>query len=237
MVDGGILLLALEDVLPVILSGIGLWVLARLSARADRQSGWSVVVGALLIVIGGLTKPVFKLLLAFSAAEVDLLWLDDALFWLLAPGFLIASAGLWRAGRLDMARPVRGGRWGGAIAAVVVTATASATAIAGSGAWFIILLTAATAGNVLAILALISWARGRHDRMAAVLFGGNLLLVFGLAGAAAALEQTFAVQLGEQLVSTAAQAMFMWASVRLARARPTDSQLAGTETMASTSRR
>ncbi len=236
MVDGGMLLLALEDVLPVILSGIGLWVLARLSTRVDRQSGWSVIVGALLIVIGGLTKPVFKLLLAFSAAEVDLLWLDDALFWLLAPGFLIASAGLWRAGRLDLARPVGGGRWG-AIAAVVVTTAALATAIAGSGAWFLILLTAATAGNVLAIVALVSWAHGRHERKAAVLFGGNLLLVFGLAGAAAVLEQTFAVQLGEQMVSTAAQGMFMWGSVRLARARPTDSQSAGTETMASTAPR
>jgi len=112
MVDGGILLLALEDFLPVILSGIGFWVLSRVSRRMDTRSGVSVAIGAVLIVIGGLTKPVFKLLLAFSALEVDLLWLDDALFWLLAPGFLIASAGLWRAGRIDLGFSVGRARWG-----------------------------------------------------------------------------------------------------------------------------
>ena len=189
--------------------------LARLSQRVDRESGRFVAVGALLIVAGGVTKPVFKLLLAFSAIEVDLLWLDDALFWLLAPGFLIASAGLWRAGRLDLDRPTGSARWG-VVAATAVVSVATGVATAGSSAWFFVLLTAATLGNVLAIVALVSWSRARHDRMAASLFAGNLVLVFGLAGAAAVLEQTFAAQLGEQLVSTAAQAMFMWASIRLA---------------------
>ena len=61
------------------MSGIDSWVLARASRRIDETSWFSVALGALLIVIGGLTKPTFKLLLAFSALEVDLLWLDDAL--------------------------------------------------------------------------------------------------------------------------------------------------------------
>ena len=85
-----------------------------------------------------------------------------------------------------------------------------------------LLLTAATVGNVLTIVALVGWARSREDRLAARLFLGNLVLVFGLAGAAATLEQTFAAQLGEQLVSTAAQAMFMWGSIRLAQAVKAD---------------
>jgi hypothetical protein len=143
------------------------------------------------------------------------LWLDDALFWLLAPGFLIVSAGMWRAAHLDLEQSAGGARWG-VVAAGTVVAGAASAAIAGSGAWFFVLLAAATAGNVMTIGALVSWARGRRDPDAARLFAGNLVLVFGLAGAAAVLEQTFAAQLGEQLVSTAAQAMFMWASFRLA---------------------
>ena len=229
MVDGDILLLALEDILPVALSAVGFVVLTRTSRRLDGRAAGHVAAGALLIVAGGLTKPVFKLLLAFGAIEADMLWLDDALFWLLAPGFLIASAGLWRAGRRDLSRPVGSGRWG-VIGAVAVLAVATGAAFAGSEAWFFVLLTVATVGNVLAISALVWWARGRGDLVAAMLFTANQVLVFGLAGAAAVLEQTFAAQLGEQLVSTVAQAMFMWASIRLAAAVSPGSRPAARET-------
>lgn len=223
MIDGDILLLALEDVLPVVFSAVGFVVLAGAARRIDATATGYVAVGALLIVAGGLTKPVFKLLLAFGAIEADMLWLDDALFWLLAPGFLIVSAGLLRVGQRDLGRSVGSGRWG-VIAAATVLAVATGAVVAGSEAWFFVLLTVATVGNVLAIAALVSWVRGRGDRVAGALFAGNLILVFGLAGAAAVLEQTFAAQLGEQLVSTAAQAMFMWASIRLAAAVSTGSR-------------
>ncbi len=232
MVDGGVLLLALEDFLPVVLSAVGFWILARVSSRIDRSAGHVVGFGALLIVAGGLTKPVFKLLLAFGAIEIEMLWLDDALFWFLAPGFLIVSAGLWRAARLDLKRAVGRGRWG-VIAATGVLVAATAAAVAGSEAWFLLLLTVATVGNVLMVVALVSWARDRRDRTAAMLFIGNLTLVFGLAAAAAVLEQTFAAQLGEQLVSTAAQAMFMWASLRLAAKAATGARSALAESVAS----
>ena len=69
------------------------------------------------------------------------------------------------------------------------------------------------------------------------MFAANLTLVFGLAGAAAALEQTFAAQLGEQLVGTAAQTMFMWASIRLARVAGTVSPSGRSETFPVTVRR
>jgi len=69
------------------------------------------------------------------------------------------------------------------------------------------------------------------------MFVANLILVFGLAGAAAVLEQTFAAQLGEQLVSTAAQTMFMWASIRLARVAGTVSPSGRSETISATVRR
>lgn len=215
MVDGGILFLAIEDFLPVAFSAVGLWVLAGVSGQIDRRSGRLVSTGALLIVLGGFTKPVYKLLLAFSAAQPGILWLDDALFWMLAPGFLVTAAGVRRAGRVDLARPVGHGRWG-VVSSAVVVASAAGAGLAGSQAWFFLLLSAATTGNLLAIVALVSWSRSRDDAVAAVLFAGNLVLVLVLAGAAAVLEQTFANQLGEQSVSTAAQAMFMWASIRLA---------------------
>ena len=141
-------------------------------------------------------------------------WLDDALFWFLAPGFIVLFAGLRRAARIDRDMPAGPERWAEPSAATVV-AVALVAAAAGLGAWFAVLLAASTVGNVLVAVTLIGWARDRGDGAAAVLFGGNLLVVLGLAGTATALEQTVPMQWAEQTLATAAQGMFMVASIRL----------------------
>jgi hypothetical protein len=214
-IDVNAFLLALEDFVPVVLSAIGLWALLRTARVLGARAAGLVAAGFVLITIGGITKPVFKTLVAVVGWEAG--WLDDALFWFLAPGFLVLFAGLRRAARIDGGRPASGERWAEPSAALVV-AVALLLGAAGLGAWFAVLLAVSTVGNVLTAVTLIAWARARGDGAAAVLFAGNLVVVLGLAGAAAALEPTVPVQWAEQTLATAAQAMFMVASIRLRRA-------------------
>ena len=216
-VSDSLLLLALEDFLPVLASAAGLWLLARLSSRLDKPAGRSVGAGGALVVVGGLTKPVYKLTLALSDGAVDITVLDRALFWLLAPGFVILTFGLRRAARVEKGAPPTGLTPAPALAAIVV-AVAAVLALSGSEASYITLLVATTLANVWAVVVLVRWSTDRSDRIAAVLFTASLLVAFGLAATAASLEQTIAVQWGEQLASTAGQALFWWGSLRLWRA-------------------
>ena len=210
-----LLLLALEDFLPVLLSGAGLWLLAKLSSRLDGPAGRSVGVGAALVVVGGFTKPAYKLILALSDGAVDITVFDRALFWLLAPGFLILTSGLRRAARVDEGATFTKLRLAPVFAAIIV-ALAGVLALAGSERSYTMLLVATTLANVWAVVVLIRWSTNRGDRTAGILFALSLLVAFGLAGAAANLEQTIAVQWGEQLASTAGQGLFFWGSLRLA---------------------
>lgn len=217
MIDYPVLWLALEDFVPVVFSALGLWALTITSRRLDARGGTLVAVAFGLIATAGITKPIYKMALALSGGDVDLVWLSDVLFWGLASGFVLLAAGLRRARWMDAGRSPSGGRWAPPTAAAVV-AGAAILGLQGSDAWFYLLLSAATIGNVLAVGELVVWSRTRGEPRAALLFLGSLLVVFVLAGAAAVLEQTIANQWIEQLVSTAGQGMFMLAAFRLAAA-------------------
>lgn len=217
MVDVSALLLAVEDFIPVILSAVALTVLARLCFEAEPAVGRPAAAAAVLIPIGGLTKPVYKTILAVTDGARDVAVLDDVLFWLLAPGFLLLTAAVRWARRVDGGGT---GALGRAVPAlgIIVVAIAALLAVIGSEAWFYLLLGVATAGNVLAVIELVRWARARGDTAGAWFYSASVAIVFGLAWAAASLDQTIAVQWGEQLASTASQAMFLAATLRLAAA-------------------
>lgn len=218
----GLVALAAEDFVPVILSAVGFSVLARLSAASDDVAGRLVWAGTWLVVLGGVTKPVYKTMLALSGATIDVAVLDDVLFWLLAPGFLLAAAGLRRARRVDAGRsPVIVG-WVVVVAVATVAAAAVLATIAEGRAWFLLLLAVSTVANLWVIAVLVGWSRARGDRTAAVMFLANITIVLGLAWAAASLPQTIPVQWGEQLASTAAQGAFLYGAVRLAGATATE---------------
>lgn len=212
--DTGLLLLALEDFLPVVLSGTALFVLARLCGRLDPTAGRYVAASLVLLVIGGVSKPIYKTLLALSDGAIDLVVLDDLLFWFLAPGFILLTAGLRTAWRVDRRASPRIEQ-GWQAAAVGVVLAAGVLLVARSDAWFVVLLAAATLANVAAVAVLVRWASAYRDFFTAALFASSLAIVFGLAWAAASLEQTIAIQWGEQLFSTASQGLLLWGSLRL----------------------
>lgn len=214
--DTGLLLLALEDFLPVVLSGAALFVLGRVCGRLDPPAGRYVAASLVLLVIGGLSKPVYKTVIALSDGTVDLVVLDDLLFWFLAPGFILLTAGLRSASQVDRRTSPRIERAWPAAAVGVVLAAAVLLAI-GSDAWFVVLLANATLANVAAVVVLVRWTSVYRDVFTAALFASSLVIVFGLAWAAASLEQTIAIQWGEQLFSTASQGLLLWGSLRLSK--------------------
>ena len=217
--DSGLLLLAIEDFLPVVLSGFALAVLARVCGRLDVTAGRYVAASLVLLVVGGLSKPIYKTVLALSDGSVDLVVLDDLLFWFLAPGFIMLMGGLRAALRVDRGSTPRiERRW--PVAAAGVTVAAGTLVIGGSDAWFVVLLLTATLANVSVVVVLVRWVLAYRDALAAVLFASTLVIVFGLAWAAASLEQTIMIQWGEQLFSTASQGLFLWGSLRLSRLVP-----------------
>lgn len=214
MVDVGVLLLALEDFLPVVLAAVAYVVLGRVCSRLDRDAGRSVYIGVALIAAGGITKPVYKLVLAIGGEDVAPAVLDELLFWFLAPGFVLLAAGLAGGSRSD--RGEETGQvmiWIGVAAGIFVVGLVML--LAGSGAWFAFLLASTTVGNVVVVVVLVRWARRRDDPLGAALFAASLVIVLGLAWAAASLDQTVPVQWGEQVASTTNQGLVLWASLRL----------------------
>ena len=212
--DTGLLLLALEDFAPVVLSAAAVWVLSRVCAGLDATAGQYVRASFVLLLVGGLSKPIYKLIFALSDGSADLVVLDEALFWFLAPGFILLAVGLRSASRVDRGGDPRIERAWPVAAAGVVIAAAGLLAF-GSDAWFIVLLATATLANIAVVVVLVRWARAYRDTFTAALFAATLVIVFGLAWAAASLEQTTATQWGEQLVSTVSQGLLLWGSVRL----------------------
>lgn len=213
--DWPLLALAIEDYAPVLLSGLGLLTLRRAVVSLDRRAGQLVAAGTTLIVGGGLTKPVYKTILAVTGGALDVSILDALLFWFLAPGFLLVASGLQAGFRTDQADGAEAYTWPVGAAVAAVMAGVGALLAFDGRLWFFVLLTIATIGNAWTIFVLMRWANARNERIAQWLFLANLVIVFALAGAASAFEQTIPVQWGEQLASTTAQGLFLVASIRL----------------------
>jgi hypothetical protein len=84
--------LALWDFVPVVLAGLGLVLLSRHIAAERPTWGRTAFRGAVLVTLGGLAKAGWKL--EYAITGDDIAWLEEALFWLLAPGFAFVAASL-----------------------------------------------------------------------------------------------------------------------------------------------
>lgn len=80
---------ALFDYLPVLVAAIGLACLARAIGAVRPELAPMAWTAALAIALGGLCKASWKLLIALQDRRVDLL--DNLLFVLLAPGFVVLA--------------------------------------------------------------------------------------------------------------------------------------------------
>jgi len=203
--------LAAFDFVPIVLSGIGLYfVTATASLWCDRWQRLAQV-GALLILCGGISKASWKLIVA--TAQIDISWMNSALFVCLAPGMLILATVVWGASgskgasarQLALAIP----------ATLIVGAVIIAFIWPGQRYHTFYLLILTTIGNLALATQLIikSW---RLERLSAsVMFFCNILAVFTLAGLARIPEQTEALQWLEECINAFSQAAFAYAAYTL----------------------
>ncbi len=210
--------LAAEDFVPVILAGIGTFTLADLVHRSLPRVGSAARVGAGLIVLGGLSKASWKLLVAGPCAEIPLL--EQSLFPLLGAGFMVLA---WSLLSLLRGRPVAW--WSFAIVfglglggAVVARNTKPLLAVAALGA-----LAVAAYG--------IRLAQRHEDRLTIGLFAFYAVATLVLPPLAAQPDQPLSLQWGEQLTNTVAQAAFAYAAWRLLRSSATDTTTVPNRTM------
>ncbi|CRI63090.1 conserved membrane hypothetical protein [Thiocapsa sp. KS1] len=213
--------LALFNLLPVAFTGLALWFLARLVGDLDPPYRTMARAGGALILLGGLSKAVWKLI--FVTVGQDLTWLASALFPLMAPGFaLLAGAAL---GILLRLRGQSEGVWirYGVAAVILVVVGAVVVRTLGMGiprGWFLPLLGLTSVANLVLSLALIAIALrfGRKD--AALLFGVNLAMVFALPPIAMASPDTLLMHWSEQVLTAIGTAAFalggygLWRSAR-----------------------
>lgn len=213
------LALALEDFIPVIFSSIGLFFISRMAGQMDKSLGQMATIGWILITIGGFLKATWKLLMALSGAQTNLVWLDKGMFIWMAAGFTLMAFAIWYVSevRNKQKRPQR--VWVGPAALLVLTLGAilfTGFPDVTINTWRFILLGVMTIGNVVLVILLIQQARRLSLNGAALLFLANIIIVFILSGLARIPEQSIPLQWTEQLLNTFAQGAFAYAAWKLA---------------------
>lgn len=89
--------LALLDFLPVLFTGIGLAYIGRLVSSVLPAQGRIAFLGGILVLAGGLFRAIWKSLMAVSGGEADVNWMEDGLFVLMTPGYLLLAWSVWQA--------------------------------------------------------------------------------------------------------------------------------------------
>lgn len=209
--------LALVDFLPVAFTAVGMFFVARMVWHTGQAQGQMAMLGAGLIVAGGFLKAAWKLIMAATQGGRDIRWLDNSLFILMAPGFVLMSAAVWCA-----VRAVRGRTLGPVWPAPLITIAlmfAGSLALAlrnpGSPAWERILLGVMVLATVVTSTLLIVFAFRQRMPFMGALFVVNLVGVFVLNGLARMDHQTIALQWLEESINTVSWLAFAFAAWRV----------------------
>ena len=210
--------LALVDFLPVFFSSLGLFLLARLVEGADQGARPLAYLGWALVTLGGLSKAVWKLVLATTG--LNLSPLDQFLFVFLGPGFVMMASGLLRVRRAERGVLAKASPWPvpSAICLVFLSVAAVLLVTAAGRRWStVLLILTVIASNVTGVVAGGLLCRRKRYRTA-LLFAANLVAALILARLARIDPQTISLQWFEETLNTFSQAGFAFASWKLATA-------------------
>lgn len=211
--------LALEDFIPVIFSSIGLYFVCRMVGNVNARLGQMATIGWILISIGGFLKATWKLVMALTNTQINIVWFDKGMFIWMSVGFTLLAFALWFMGEIRSGRRQPNRIWLGP--AVVLGASLVAILFTGFpdlnvNTWRFILLGVMTIGNVVMVVLLIQQARYNNLNKMAWLFLANIVIVFILSGLARIPEQSIPLQWTEQLLNTFGQGAFAYAAWKLA---------------------
>jgi hypothetical protein len=171
--------LALANFAPVLFTALALLCIARLVGALATSHAPMAWAGAALVVLAGVCKAVWKLILALGGP--DLPWLSQPLFPLMAPGFALLAVALWQAQRKTPAS--RSTSWLLALALIGLgygIAGLRSFGLAVERGWFLPLMILASAANLTLTGLLLREAWRRRVLGLAPLFVANLAMVFAL---------------------------------------------------------
>ncbi len=203
---------ALVDLLPVIFSGLGMFLIARLIARLDRNCGHLASLGFLLVTLGGIFNVLWKLILVTTELHSPVL--KNSRLILLAPGFVLMAWALWKTFHSGPSgTPV----WVVPVIIIVLGCGGAAISALSKGGqrWFFILLGLMALGNATTSLLLAWQAQRRGLLRVAALFLFNFGLVLLQAGTVGLFPQTVALSWSEPTLNTLAWAAFAYAAWQL----------------------
>jgi hypothetical protein len=210
--------LAVYNLLPVALTGVALWFLAHYVRRQDPAGHPLALLGGGLILAGGLSKATWKLIAAVTG--LDLVWLANALFPLMAPGFALLCAAIWGATRRERGRSPPPGLWPVTLAAIAVAFAVAAYrewVLDSPRGWFLPLLALASLGNLALSFLLIGACLRLRRWSIAALFAVNLGMIFALQPIAMATPKTLALHWLEQSLTAFGTGCFALAAWLLSR--------------------
>ncbi len=210
------LALALYDFVPVALTGIAVYFIARLIQASNVPQSELAFLGGGLVVVAGLSKAIWKLNATLTGQ--DLVWLANLLFPLMAPGFALLAAGMWGAQRQLRGKAAPAWLWFIPLALIGITYAIAAYQIWGAGVergWFPPVMNLASLANIVltVLLFLTAWRAGQ--RGLAFLFLVNLGMVFALIPIAQMETQSIAIHWFEQTLTAVGAATFAYAAYRL----------------------
>ncbi len=201
-------LLAIQDVLPIVLGAIGFVALGRRATASLPALTLPIRIVVIALVAGSaVAGPTRKFLIAMGADCADLQWMQIPFFVSVPIGFAVLA---WSVRSVLAERVV----------AVWPYATVAALAVVAAAAAQRDLILLAV-GGVLAVLTAAYaavLARRQGDLLTAVLYIAYAVTTLSLPGAASAEYESVATGLWvEQAINTTAQALFAIASIRLLR--------------------
>ncbi len=232
--------LALYDFVPVALTGVAVFFVARLVRLRRVPTSELAAVGALLIVAAGMSKASWKLIATLTGQ--DIAWLAALLFPLMAPGFALLAAGVWAGQRERL--PASALFWLAPVAAITLAFAAALyrTEAGVERGWFMPIMSLASLSNILLTTLLFRAAWKRGQRFLAVLFTVNLAMVFALIPIAQMDSHSIAMHWLEQTLTALGAAAFAFAAFRLSRGvsdsqNPTKEELTIVNSIKTTARR
>lgn len=173
--------LALYDYLPSVFTGLALFFIYQMTHTAAPSHSWLAGLGGTMIVLGGVLKATWKLVVALGGPEI--IWLSEPLFPLMAPGFLFVTIAVYAGMRATSGQPVPFWLTGLGFALVALTLIYADVRVFVQQierGWFFPLLLLASIANVTLSVMLITGAMRRRRWVAAGLLFLNIAMVFAL---------------------------------------------------------
>jgi hypothetical protein len=207
--------LALVDFLPVTFTAIGFFFLYKMISHVNAAQGKVAIVGAVLVVMGGLLKAIWKIIMASTGGATNIVWMDDGLFAWMTPGYVILAWSVWQT-----VRSVRGQKifhvW---LMPVIISALTLGFAYklfaSQSDRWNLVLLIVMVLATVITSVLLIVFAFRQKLTLAGALFIINIICVFILSGMARIPEQTIVLQWTEESINAVSWLCFAIAAKKV----------------------